>query len=153
MRISLLRSPTFPDPEADQGEHHFTYSLLPHANGWNETTIAAAYALNNPPLVVGTQENNQSPNPTQSLISTNRPNIIIETIKKAEDGNDLIIRLYESQRHRGPVTLTTNFTIHSAWQTNLLEEKQRQLSPNGNQIKLSFKPYEIVTLRLILKGD
>ena len=52
MRISLLRSPTMPDPEADQGEHRFVYSLLPHADRWNETTVAAAYALNDPLLVV-----------------------------------------------------------------------------------------------------
>ena len=59
MRISLLRSPTMPDPEADQGEHHFVYSLFPHTGNWNETTIAAAYALNDPLIVYAAEDSGQ----------------------------------------------------------------------------------------------
>jgi alpha-mannosidase len=154
MRVSLLRSPTMPDPQADQGEHTFTYSLFPHAGGWNESTIAAAYSLNDPLLVHAVDststENHSSEVSTQlnSLVFAEQPNIVIETIKRAEDGNGIIVRLYESQRRRGVVTLNAGFELAEVWHTNLLEHNDKQLSTQGNQVSFSVKPYEIVTLRL-----
>jgi alpha-mannosidase len=154
IRLSLLRSPTMPDPEADQGEHHFAYSLLPHAGNWNETTIAAAYALNDPLIVLerGEEASDLSSPPhltLSALLAVDRPNIVIETIKRAEDGQGIIVRLYESQRQRGPVTLTPGFNLGSVWQTNLLEENQVALTPEDNSVTLFVKPYQIVTLRLV----
>src|SRR6185503_5104621 len=148
MRISLLRSPTLPDPEADQGEHRFAYSLLPHAGSWGETTIAQAYALNDALIVVrpGSQASALQP---ISLLSVEPANIVVETIKRAEDGNGLIVRLYESQRKRGQARLHLGFKIGSAWRTNLLEENQAALTPDGDTLTLSVRPYEIVTLRLV----
>jgi alpha-mannosidase len=149
MRLSLLRSPTNPDPEADQGEHRFAYSLLPHPGSWDETTIAAAYALNDPLIVAEGDQNNRGVTTPLSFISVDRPNIVIETVKQAEDGQGIVVRLYESQRQRGEVTLTTNFALANAWQTNLLEENQTALTPSDNSVCLLVKPYQIVTLRLV----
>ena len=158
IRLSLLRSPTSPDPEADQGQHRFVYSLLPHAGAWNETTIGAAYALNDPLIVAagsaqgqaGQQQRTASLIPNfQSLIAPNRPHIVIETIKQAEDGQGIIVRLYESQRRRGPVSLTTGFNLAEVWYTNLLEENQAALRPEDNRVSFTVRPYEIVTLRLV----
>ena len=149
MRLSLLRSPTLPDPEADQGEHRFAYSLLPHAGAWNETTIAAAYALNDPLLVAEGGAEEQTISNLQSLISADQPNLVVETIKRAEDGDGIIVRLYESQRGRGQVTLTAGFPLASALRTNLLEKNRDELAPGGNRVTLFVKPYEIVTLRLV----
>jgi alpha-mannosidase len=73
----------------------------------------------------------------------------VETIKGAEDGNGLIVRLYESQRRRGQVRLHLGFELGGAWRTNLLEENQDALTPEGKTLKLSVRPYEIVTLRLV----
>ncbi|GLV53807.1 alpha-mannosidase [Dictyobacter sp. S3.2.2.5] len=152
IRISLLRSPTMPDPEADQGEHRFTYSLLPHAGNWSEETISAAYALNDP-LIVYTPDRAASSSADRqqlpSLFSVDKPNVIIETVKRAEDGNGIIVRLYESQRRRGRVTLTTGFELANVWHTNLLEENGEQLQSQGKQVTFLIKPYEIVTLRLV----
>jgi alpha-mannosidase len=78
-----------------------------------------------------------------------RPNVVIETVKQAEEGQGIIVRLYESQRHRGQVTLTSSFALASVWLTNLLEENQSPLSPVGNKVDFFIKPYQIVTLRLI----
>jgi alpha-mannosidase len=147
MRISLLRGTTDPDPEADRGEHRFAYSLLPHARPVGETTVAAGYALNNPLIV--TAGKNGGGAGEQSLIAADRTNIVIETIKMAEDGNGVIVRFYESQRQRGSVTLTTSFDLAQAWQTNLLEENQEKLEPNGNQVTVSVTPFQIVTVRLL----
>ncbi|MCP4164406.1 MAG: alpha-mannosidase [Chloroflexi bacterium] len=153
MRISLLRGATSPDPEADQGEHRFAYSLLPHDGGWNETTIAAAYALNDPLIVWQNRSqshNSNSQSPVSAcFVSVDQSNIVVETIKQAEQGNDIIVRLYESHRRRGAVTLTTGFDLAEVWHTNLLEENQAALSPDGNSVTLLVKPYEIVTLRLV----
>ena len=149
MRISLLRSPTLPDPEADQGEHRFVYSLFPHADRWDEKTIAAAYALNDPLLVAPGQRRQSAGTLPASLVAVDAPNIVVETVKRAEDGRGIVVRFYESRRRRGEVTLTTGFPLAAAWRANLLEENQTELTPQGHQLRLAVKPYEIVTLRLV----
>jgi alpha-mannosidase len=88
-------------------------------------------------------------NETGSLITPDRPNVVVETIKQAEDSRGIIVRLYESQRQRGQVTLNAGFLLKEAWQTDLLEKDQVRLSPNGQSVSLHLKPYEIVTLRLV----
>jgi alpha-mannosidase len=157
MRLSLLRGPTVPDPLADLGIHQFKYSLLPHSNSWDERTQAAAYALNDPIIIF---ERSQTPDETsgtskqieckQSLFSVSCPNVLIETIKQAEDGDGLIIRLFESQRKRGLVVLKSFIPIQSAWETNLLEENQEPCILQDHEIHLNIKPYEIKTLRIHL---
>ena len=86
-----------------------------------------------------------------SLVSASAPNIIIETIKQAEDGNGIIVRLYESQRKRGQVQVKFGVAVDSAWTTNLLEENESALSVDQDSIILNLKPYQIATLRVKLK--
>lgn len=153
VRISLLRSPTSPDPLADQGQHTFTYSVLPHSGNWDERTIGAAYALNDPLIVYSNGALDKPSTATaaeqQSLVTVEQPNIVIETVKQAEDGQGIIVRFYESQRRRGPITLTTGFPLQSAWHTNLLEHNESELTVHDQHVTLSVHPYEIVTLRLV----
>ncbi len=150
MRITLLRSPTMPDPMADYGEHQFKYSLYPHAGSWNEETQREAYALNDPIIVYQMKEEGgrKEIGDLLSLLSLDKPNIIIETIKRAEDGDGIIIRLYESQRKRGQVQIKLGFAVESASETNLLEENQSELSVENDSIQLKLKPYQIMTIRL-----
>ncbi len=146
LRMSLLRSPTDPDPTADQGEHRFVYSLLPHAGPVDETTLAHAYALNDPLLAApGT---GQPPASGCSLVAVDAPNIVIETVKAAEDGQGIIVRLFESQRRRGSFTLTTSFPLAAAAHANLMEEDQEALDVAGNTVQAFAKPFQILTLRL-----
>jgi alpha-mannosidase len=151
IRLSLLRGPTIPDPFADLGEHEFRYSLLPHAGVWNEVTQAAAYALNDPIIVHEKTSNNNERNQTEPIqvFSTNSKNVLIETIKKAEDGNGYILRLYESHRKRGVIEIAACFPIKTAWETNLLEENLSQCSISTGRIQIEFKPFEIKTLRVV----
>jgi alpha-mannosidase len=156
MRITLLRSPTMPDPTADIGEHRFKYSLYPHVGSWNEETQREAYLLNDPILVYTSKVKGRRPQQfstqsVQSLISISSPNAIIETIKRAEDGDGVIVRLYESQRKRGPVQLRAGLEVEAAWETNLLEENGTKLGVENDTIQLALKPYQIMTLRLKLK--
>ena len=154
LRLTLLRGSTNPDPTADLGEHRFVYSLLPHSGGWNERTVSDAYALNDPLLIVDNRDNRaqaESPEQAQghSFVVVDAPNVVIETIKQAEDGDGIIVRLYESQRRRGSFALRTAFQLTAAWRTNLLEENQEELVVEGGQLRVHIKPYQIVTLRLL----
>jgi alpha-mannosidase len=156
IRLSLLRSPTLPDPEADQGEHHFTYSLFPHVGPWDENTVHEAYALNDPLIArtrnaeFGMRNSDSALHVSNSaFIRCDSPNIVIETIKRAEDGRGFIVRLYESQRRRGEITLTTGFDLAGAWRCDLLEENQSEIVVENNRVVLAVKPFAIVTLRLI----
>ena len=148
MRLTLLRGPVDPDPTADLGEHHFTYSILPHDGSWNERTVAMAYALNDPLLAVPLADSPPDRPRPFSFLSVDQPNVVIETVKQAEDGDGIIVRLYECRRQRGEFTLTAGFPIAQAWRTNLLEENQEPLPVDGDRVRLFIKPYQVVTLRL-----
>jgi alpha-mannosidase len=156
IRLTLLRSPTDPDPEADQGEHAFRYSLLPHVGRWGAETVQQAYALNDPLRVylAGTTLADTAvyPEPiTQdSLVAVDAPNVVIETVKLAEDGDGLIVRLYECMRRRGQVTVTFGRAVTAVYITNLLEEQAEVLPHDGRSVTLFIKPYQIITLRAAL---
>ncbi|MBP7961540.1 MAG: alpha-mannosidase [Caldilineaceae bacterium] len=157
MRLSLLRSSTKPDPNADQGEHEFSYGLLLHAGRLSHVTLDEAYAFNNPPFVYLPKaggapstpiEASHAPSPG-SLVHCDSENMIIETVKQAEDGNGLIVRLYEGLRRRGTVTLRTDFPLAAAWRTNLLEENQAALDVGEYEVSFDTRPFQIITLRLV----
>ena len=149
LRLTLHKSATLPDPNADQGEHHFRYSLLPHGGDWRSATIPQAYDLNNPVILRAAHPGvDTEPAAAKSLLSTDSENVIIETVKQAEDGQGMIVRLYESHRRRGPVKLTTSFPLAAAYRCNLLEENQELLEIEDNSLRLDIRPYQIVTLRL-----
>jgi alpha-mannosidase len=157
IRLSLLRGPTIPDPNADLGVHQFKYSLFPHTGNWDERTQSSAYALNDPIIVfdlsstnIEKQSSENNINLALPFFSTDCTNVVIETIKKAEDGLGFIIRLYESQRKRGPVQIKSFAPILSAWETNLLEEDQVQYHVSNHHIVMEIKPYEIKTIRIHL---
>jgi alpha-mannosidase len=151
IRLTALRSPTYPDPEADQGQHTFSYALYPHPNDGsgllNSDIAAKAYAFNDPLRVIeGTHQKSRWLNPLFWI----EDGAILETIKVAEDGDGYIVRLYEGNRVRGVVTLNSAFPIQAAWITNLLEENQDSLPIENNRIRLSVHPYQIITVRLRL---
>ncbi len=151
IRLTLLKGATYPDPEADQGSHRFVYSLLLHAGDWRAHTIPAAYDLNDPLIafpVSGAKHANTPP--LQSLITASHANVVIETIKQAEDGHGVIVRLYESHRDRRLVALKTSFPLKQVFRTNLLEENEEPVPlASSDSVELFIKPYEIITLRMI----
>jgi len=149
IRLTLLKSATSPDFNADQGEHLMTYSLLPHEGDWRAEVVPAAYDLNDPLILRRVTAAASPAAALGSLVSVSDPYVIIETVKRAEDGNGLIVRLYENQRNRGTVTLTTSFALSKVIHTNLLEEDGPELAFQGNQVSLDVTPYQIITLRLL----
>ncbi len=150
LRLTLVKSATHPDPFADQGEHRMVYSLLPHSGDWRSGTVPAGYDLNDPPIVRRVQGggNHQG---FDSLVAVDQSNVIIETVKQAEDGRGIVVRLYENERSRRTVTLRTGFALEAISACNLLEEDESELAvaADGQSVVFEITPYQIVTLRLI----
>jgi alpha-mannosidase len=157
MRLTLLRSPISPDPEADQGLHLFSYSLLPHLGDWRVgETVRHAYLFNLPPRgrAPGAKEypaDRDTP-PSFSLIRTNRPGLVIETVKPAEDGDGLIVRCYEAHNTRGEATLEFGTQIASAEAVTMLEERKGPVEVTGNVLRFTVRPYGIFSFRVRLAG-
>jgi len=150
MRLTVLKGAMFPDPEADLGEHSFTYSLLPHTGDWRNGTVPAAYGLNNPLIVHHVRGTAQGASEAdrQSLVHVDAPQIIIETVKGAEDGDGLILRLYEHERTQQVFDLHAGFPLGEAYSCNLLEENDACLAVSQGKVALRAQPYQIMTLRL-----
>ncbi len=153
LRLTLLKSATMPDPVADQGWHSMVYSLLPHTGDWRGDVVPQAYDLNNPVIMAKTGIwNDPAGEPFEhSLASVDEPNVIIETVKCAEDGAGIILRLYEHHRARGAATLRVGFELAAVYECNLLEENQRPLEHDGGSVRLEMRPFQILTLRLLAK--
>jgi alpha-mannosidase len=149
LRLTLLKSATHPDPNADQGEHQMVYSLLPHRGDWRNEVEFAAYDLNDPLILRHLAGEASAIRDLGSLITVSEPNVIIETIKRAEDGNGVIVRLFENHRNRNKVLLTAGFEISRAYLCNLLELDETELEFRDGQVSLDITPYQIINLRLI----
>jgi alpha-mannosidase len=151
IRITLLRSSTLPDPQADKGIHKFIYSLMPHKDSVGHETVKTAYLLNDPIVVWKNSAAANKLQNMQSMFKVDRESVVIETVKKAQDGDGFIVRMYESLGGRGVVDIAASFDIKSCFETDLIEENKKQLTADNNQIKFNIKPFQILTLRIIPK--
>ncbi|MER5900749.1 glycoside hydrolase family 38 C-terminal domain-containing protein [Streptomyces mirabilis] len=143
VRLSLVRAPRVPDPEADQGKHRFTYALLPGAS--IEDAIAEGYALNLPLRVA------DSAGPAEPVVSADGEGVTIEAVKLADDASgDVVVRLYESRGGRGTGTLRTGFPLAGAQVTDLLERPLTTADTDGNTVAVALRPFEVRTLRLVV---
>ena len=149
LRLSLLRSPTSPDPEADQGEHRFTYSLLPHAGDLRAgRVIEEAHALNLPLRFVETDPHPGPLPAARSFVACDRPGMVLEAVKAAEEGGGVIVRFHEAHATRGTATVRTGFPVSKAWIADLLERPVRELDVAADgSVRFEVAPFEIVTLR------
>ena len=148
MALTLIKSGIEPNPTTDQEEHDFTYALYPHAEGWRAAgTVAESYKLNQPLKVEMNAQDKEEHK--FCFAEVQDPNIVIETIKRAEDGNGTIIRMYESENALTRTKITVNTEFTKAYICNLLEQEMQEAEVNGKEVSLLFKPYEIVTLELV----
>jgi alpha-mannosidase len=156
LRLSLLRSPTWPDPHADEGRHEFTYSLYPHGGTWKDAfTVRQGYELNYP-LMATAIEPHAGPLPAaHSFVSTAADNVIITAVKQAEDDQSMIIRFYEWAGKSGNVGIRLPRTAKGANDVNLLEKSVQALTltANGNEVTVPTKPYEIRTVRVDFESE
>ncbi len=144
LSLSLLRSPKWPDPQADMGRHWFRYALYPHAGGPQlGGVVREAMCFNQPLAVLPTVTQPTS----KSFFEIDNPAIVIDTVKKAEDSDDLIVRLYESSGSRQTGCLTTALPVVSAEMVNILEDQLDQASWDGG-LTMTLRAFEIVSYRL-----
>ena len=144
MALTLIKSGIEPNPTTDQEEHFFTYALLPHAGDWRNGTVREAYCLNQPVLSFrGGKAGSE-----YSLASVGAPNVVLETIKQAEDGDGWIVRLYECDNARTETFLRWNRPVLSVEECNCIEEKKADASFENGQIHFTILPYEIKTFRI-----
>jgi alpha-mannosidase len=155
LRLTLLRSPHFPhavDPKklksksvTDQGEHEFTYSLSPHQGDWKRgETVRRARELNNPLLVFENADAKELP----SLLPSLPPHISVDSIRKAWDSDEVILRLSESHGESGKVALQFGYSILQASACDLMETVQERLKPVKGKLVMKFSAFEVKTLRI-----
>jgi alpha-mannosidase len=148
MQLSLLRSPKNPDPVADLGQHTFRYALLPHTGSFQSAgIIEQGYAFNQPLFVSATN----AALAETSFFSMDNPHVILETVKKAEDSDAIIVRLYEAHGTRGVVRLNSCLSVKSITRCNLMEEEDVPVEWKNNGVDFEVTPFQIVTFKLICK--
>lgn len=148
MRMSLLRSPKRPDPQADMGQHQFAYAILPHAGGWRTAGVVREAACFNMPLQVLPAES-AAAFTSFAEVQDDSGNLVLDTIKKAEDSDALILRLYECHGARGTARVRLGFPFSNASFCNLLEQEEQQVTVDGAEIIVPYTPYKIISLKVL----
>jgi alpha-mannosidase len=150
LRLTLLRSPTWPDPEADQGHHHFHYALYPHAGTWKDAlTVRHGWEYDYPLTAVVTTAHAGALPGEHSFASVSPENVVLTAVKKAEDADGLIFRAYEWAGKSATAEFHVPPGATSATVTNLMEKPEgSSLAVTGDVVKVPIHPYEILTIRV-----
>jgi len=146
--LTLIKSGILPNPTTDQEEHYFTYAIYPHAGNWRESnTVQEAVKLNQSTYtcIGGTlgKEN--------SFVSLDKKNVMLETIKTAEDGSGIIVRMYEFENSLTKVKVTFDKELAYVVECDLIENEVESMEPFNNSFITTIKPYEIKTYKVRLK--
>lgn len=150
LRITLLRSPTWPDPEADRGRQRFRYAIYPHAGNWKQAdTVRRGYELNYPLTAEQVTGHSGSLPAEHSWAAVENPNVTLTAVKKAEDANALVFRMYEWAGTASEVKLHVPAGAGFAVASNLMEKTEGgHLAMSGDVVTVPIKPYEIVTVQV-----
>ncbi|MGH2617605.1 MAG: glycoside hydrolase family 38 C-terminal domain-containing protein, partial [Thermomicrobiales bacterium] len=156
LTLSLLRGPLYPDPTADEGEHVFTYSLFPHPGDWTEGGVVdEAFALNSP-LIAVPAASGGSQTGIDHLLSVEGAPLAIGSLKRAEDGNGIILRLHEPHGNRERATLRFALPLERIERVDLLEEYDEEVAPmvsaDATTVHLQVRPFEVVSLRVVFSN-
>ena len=150
LKLTLLKAATYPNPEADREVHNFTYSIYPHEGDFRVgNTVKEGYLLNMPMTasVIGKTSGKLSDN--FSLVSCDSENIVVETVKKAEDDDGIIVRMFDCYNKKTEATLEFGFDFSKAYICDLMENTIEEIKAEGRKITLPVKNYEIVSLKLV----
>ncbi len=150
LRLTLLRSPKWPDAEADMGNHHFHYALYPHAGTWKDVlTVRRGYEYNYPLTAAVTTPHPGALPASHSFASVTPENVVLTAVKKAEDSKGLIFRVYEWAGKDSTVEFHVPPGATTATVTNLQETSEGSpLTVTGDVVKAPIHPYEILTVRV-----
>lgn len=149
LRLSLLRSPKAPDPTCDMGVHEFTYVFLPHFDQVPQSDVVdAAYAINAHCHVQPLPKQKGIDANSAPLITLSTRNLIIEAVKKAENSNHRIVRIYEAHNTRGHASLHTALPVKRAWLCDMEEFPIQELEVTEGAVHFGYVPFEILTIAL-----
>jgi alpha-mannosidase len=150
LRLTLLRSPKWPDPDADMGHQHFHYALYPHAGTWKEAlTMRRGWEYDYPLQAVVTTAHPGSLPAEHSFASVGPENVVLTAVKKAEDANALIFRAYEWAGRETTAEFRVPPGATGSTVTNLMEKPEgAPLSVTGEVVRVPIHPYEILTVRV-----
>ena len=149
MRLSLLRSPLWPDSLADRGQQHFRYAIYPHAGGWQTgLTEREGQAFNVPMIAVATEAHTGAAGRSWSVAVPSEPDVYITSVKRAEDVPGLVLRVVEWHGKATTTTISFGRAVKRVRRANLLEDPGAALplSADGRSVSLTLHPWEIATL-------
>lgn len=150
--LTLLRSANDPQPKQDCTHHTFTYSLYPHAGpAAISRVVQEGYSLNCPLYTMFSNAQKGAWPERFSLACVDADNIILETVKRAEDSDALILRLYETWNRATDCSIRFGRLMEMAAQCDMMEENEALLQVEGNRLRLHFRPFEIKTLKVRLE--
>lgn len=138
LSLNLLRAPIYPDPKADRGRNVFTYALFPHAGPVEDADTLAQAAHLNQPVLVGRAALHDP------VFTVDAPGVQLAAVKVAEDGDALILRLYEARGRATSGRLATNLPVVRVDEADLLE----RVTGPADLVDLRFGPFELKTLRV-----
>jgi alpha-mannosidase len=150
LRLTLLRSPTWPDPDADRGHQHFSYALYPHGGDWKQAlTVRHGFDFNYKLSATQVEPHAGEMAARHSFVSVEPENVVMTAMKKAEDSNALIFHLYEWAGKSGNIEISLPPGATGATETNLMEQPEgSSLSVAGDKVTVPVHPYEIVAVRV-----
>lgn len=147
--LTLIKSAIQPDETADRCEHCFTYSIYPHKGSWQESMVQQEATQLNIPLLSKQTTQNSSNSDSFGFLQVDSDNIVIDTIKKAEDEKAIVVRLYEYKNRKGkPVTMSFGIPVTRVVETNLIERELEEVPVEDNEIKFNITGYEVKTFKL-----
>jgi len=150
LRLTLLRSPTAPDPDADRGHHHFSFALYPHAADWKAAmTVNRGYEYNFPLTAMQVEAHAGNLPGEHSFASVTPETVVLTAMKKAEDSNALIFHMYEWAGKSGSVEIAVPKGATGAVETNLMEEAEgAALTIKEDRVTVPIRPFEILAVRV-----
>ena len=156
LRLTLLRSPTDPDPVADRGHQHFSYALYPHAGDWKSAmTVRHGFEYNYKLHATQVASHAGTMPLEHSFISVKNDDVVLTAVKKAEDTDALVLRFYEWAGKSGDVQLTVPKGATSATFTNLMEKPEGAALPlvDSDHVTVPVTPYSIETVQFAYPHD
>ena len=145
LRLSLLRGPGYPDPDADRGHHRFAYALLPHTGDIRAGRVVEEAEAFNLPLSI---RPGRLDGPGW-IVSVDRAGVSIEAVKPSDEGDATVVRLCEVHGSRGSATVTLHRPFAAVERTDLLERSGVALDHLGQDVRVQLRPFELVTLRFL----
>ena len=151
IRPSILRSATKPNVDQDREVHHVTYSIYPHAGAVQSSDVVRHGYCLNVPLLCETAGAHEGTLPDCfSMVQADKDNIILETLKKAEDSDALVLRTYETWNRATACTLRFARPVRAVYRTNLMEDKDVPIETDGQTVHITYKPFEIVSVKVYM---